>query len=77
MYDMPNGQERRRIAKSLGLTKKRSKLPFSKYCEELQRSINAGKEIHRAKTEDMLRNVEEQLDEIETKQRIFEENNTK
>lgn len=68
MYDMPNHRERRRIAKQLGLLEKRSKLPFKKYSEEISRSISAGKEIHRKKTEDMLRDVEDQYAAIEAGQ---------
>lgn len=60
MYDMPNHRERRRIAKQLGLLKTRSKLPFKKWCEEITRSISAGQEIHRVKSEQMLRSLEEQ-----------------
>jgi hypothetical protein len=60
MYDMPNHRERRRIAKQLGLLKSRSKLSFKKWCEEITRSISAGQEIHRVKTEQMLRDLEAQ-----------------
>jgi spore germination protein GerM len=41
-------------------------LPFKAYCAELQRAIDAGKEIHRQKTELMWRSVEEQEDAIES-----------
>lgn len=60
MYDMPNHRERRRIAKQLGLLKSRSKLSFKKWCEEITRSHSAGQEIHRVKTEQMLRELEAQ-----------------
>lgn len=62
---MPNNRERRRIAKALGLLKKRASLPYKKYVSELERSISAGKEIHRQKTELMYRSIEEQDDAIE------------
>lgn len=70
---MPNNQERRKLAKKLGLLEKRSKLPFSKYMEEISRSQEAGKEIQRRKTEDMLRSLEEQDSAFQEKQRVFEE----
>jgi len=59
MYDMPNRRERRKLAKQLGLLKKRSQLPLKDYLEELRRSQLAGEQIHRAKTEEMLRRQEE------------------
>lgn len=73
MQEMPNHRERRKIAKQLGLLRKRSKLPFSKWIEEINRSIEAGKEIHRLKTEEMLRKLQEQDEILEAKQREFEE----
>lgn len=39
----------------MGLLKRRSKLPFKEYLEEIRRSGEAGKEIHRNNTEEMLR----------------------
>lgn len=60
MYDMPNNAERRKIAKKLGLLKQRKSLPFKQRMEEISRSIAAGKEIFRQKTQQMLREIEEQ-----------------
>lgn len=71
---MPNHRERRRIAKQLGLLEKRSKLPFKKYVEEVSRSIAAGKEIHRQKTEEMLRSLEAQDDAIQSGYRFSSQN---
>lgn len=65
MYDMPNHRERRNMAKQMGLLEKRSRLSFPDYCAEIIRSQSAGREIHRKKTEDMLRSVEDQLEQIE------------
>ena len=65
MYDMPNHTERRNMAKQMGLLEKRSQLTFPAYCSEIIRSQSAGREIHRKKTEDMLRSVEEQMEQIE------------
>jgi hypothetical protein len=59
MYDMPDRRSRRAIAKQLGLLKSKSKLPFKKWAEEVQRSQQLGNEIHRKKVEEMLRTSEE------------------
>jgi hypothetical protein len=66
MYDMPNHKERRRIAKQLGLLKKRASLPFKQRMEEVSRAIAAGKEMHRQKTENLMRSLEEQEIERES-----------
>lgn len=63
---MPNHKERRKIAKQLGLLKTRATLPFKKRMEEISRSIAAGKEIHRQKTENLMRQLEEQEIELES-----------
>ena len=63
---MPNRKERRSLAKKLGLLKRRSKMSLNKYDEEIARAQTAGKEIHRSKTEEMLRAGEQ----IEVERRI-------
>lgn len=73
---MPNHRERRRIAKQLGLLKKRSQLPYKKYVEEVSRSIQAGKEIHRQKTEETLRSLEAQDEAIQSGSRFTTQNVT-
>lgn len=74
MYQMPNRRERRQIAKQLGLLKKRSQHSYPKYVEEVSRSIQAGKEIHRQKTEEMLRSLEAQDAAIQAGNRFVAEN---
>jgi len=73
MESMPNRSTRRNIAKQLGLLKKRANLPFKAYTEEISRSQNAGKEIHRQKTEQNMRDLDEYLTIKEQKQLSHEE----
>lgn len=59
---MYNKKERKRIAKQLGFTKQSAidknkdpnKTRHEKYCEVLERSINAGKQIHTTNNERVL-----------------------
>ena len=60
MHDLPNHRQRRAMMKQLGLLKKKSKLPFSEWMKEVSKNIQMGKEIHRQKTEEMMRRADEQ-----------------
>jgi hypothetical protein len=48
------------MMKQLGLLKKKSKLPFGEWLKEVSKNIQMGKEIHRQKTEEMMRRADEQ-----------------
>lgn len=60
MYDLPNRKQRREIARKLGLLRRRSKMKYQDWLDETHRSMEMGKEIHRQKTEDLLRKQDEQ-----------------
>lgn len=60
MYELPNRQQRRHMMKQMGLLKKKSQLSYTKWLEETSKSIAMGKEMHRQKTEEILRQMEEQ-----------------
>jgi len=69
MSALPNRAKRREMAKSLGLLKRRSKMSWQKYIEELSRSIAAGKEISRLNEEENLRNQDE-INEKRLKEKV-------
>lgn len=62
MNDFPNRKKRRELAKDLGFLKRRKNMKLEEYGEELRRSIDAGKEIHRTNTEEVLRQQQEDKD---------------
>ena len=60
MYELPNRQQRRLMMKQMGLLKKKSELSYEKWLEETAKSVAMGKEMHRQKTEEILRQLDEQ-----------------
>lgn len=60
MHELPNRKQRRALAKQFGLLKRRSKMQYKDWLTETHRSMEAGKEMHRQKTEELLRKQEEE-----------------
>jgi hypothetical protein len=59
MYELPNRKQRRNMMKQLGLLKQKSGMSFEKWSAQTSKNIEMGKEMHRQKTEEMLRRNDE------------------
>lgn len=59
MYELPNRKQRRQMMKQLGLLKQKSNMSFEQWSAQTSKNLEMGKEMHRQKTEEMLRRMDE------------------
>jgi hypothetical protein len=59
MYELPNRKQRRAMMKQLGLLKQKSQMSFEQWAAQCSKNSEMGKEMHRQKSEETLRSLDE------------------